>query len=347
MSGSHAVSTFGTFVSSYKDAIYESIAAYMPHSGNEVFDRIVRDYVDRKGQYRRPAYLLLWSALYGGNADDALLPAAAQQASEDWILMHDDWLDSNTLRRGKPAAHILYGPEYAVNGGDALHTIMWKIAVDAASHLDAAKSKRYLDKFYDMLLTTCEGQQLDMSLTRDRSDITKFTIDDYYKSIHAKSAYYSVYGPMQIGGIFADAPEEKIDAIKSYGVPTGLAFQMKDDILDCVSTEGELGKSIGNDVREGVKTVILWHAVNSASQSTLRELCEIYSKPRAQKKEDEIRFVIDTFNELGSIDFAEQEATRLATEAISNFERNETDIPESSTKKLARESINCVIARSK
>jgi geranylgeranyl pyrophosphate synthase len=347
MQNSQTATEFSAFVSSYKNTIYDRIQAYLPNSESETFNKIVREYVDRKGQYRRPAYILLWALLYGGDAQQAILPAAAQQASEDWILMHDDWFDSNTLRRGKPTAHLIYGAEYAINGGDALHTIMWRMAMDAAVRLDGEKAKKYLNKFYDIMLTTCVGQHMDMSLTNENLDITKFTMEDYYKAIQAKSAYYSVYGPMQVGGIIANAETERIEGIKQYGIPAGLAFQIKDDILDCTSTEGELGKAIGTDVREGVKTIILWHAVHSASSSMLRRLKQIYAKPRGSKGEEEIKFVISAFEELGSIHFAEREAERLAKDALRNFELMERDVKESKIKEIARQSISCVVSRGK
>jgi geranylgeranyl pyrophosphate synthase len=177
--------------------------------------------------------------------------------------------------------------------------------------------------------------------------VTKFTIDDYYNSIHAKSAYYSVYGPMQCGAIIAGASQKQVEGIKKYGTLAGNAFQIKDDILDCISTEAELGKSIGNDVREGVKTVILWHAIQNADSATLNRLKEIYRKPRESKSDADVKFVLDKFNDLGSIAFAEEEAERMSVEAISLFETESKDIKESGIKQIARDAIAHTARRQK
>jgi geranylgeranyl pyrophosphate synthase len=254
-------------------------------------------------------------------------------------------MDGNSLRRGAPSAHTVFGPTYAINAGDHLHMITWKMAKDAADRLGGQRGKRYFDKFYEIMAVTVQGQYLDAHLTHDMNDITKFTPEDYYRAIHAKTAAYTVYGPMQCGAIIADAPHDQIEQIKEYGTPAGIAFQMKDDILDCSSTEAILGKSIGNDVREGVKTVVLWHAVQNASPDVLGKLKAIYAKPREAKQEDEIRYVLNAFKELGSIEYAEKEAARFTEEAARRFDKITKDIPESRIKQIARESIGHVTRR--
>ena len=245
---------FKQFSALYKDRVYSKICEYLDRREPEEYRKMIRVYVDRKGQYRRPSYVLLWCALYGGDLDEAILPAAVQQASEDWILIHDDIMDGNLVRRGAPSAHALYGTDNAMLAGDNLHMIMWRMAKDAADSLGKERGDMYFNKLYDMMDITHVGQFLDTKLGHGVKDITKFTDKDYYKSIHAKAAYYTVYGPMQAGAIVAEAEGDKIEKIVEYGTPAGLAFQITDDILDCTSTTEVLGKTIGNDVREGTNT---------------------------------------------------------------------------------------------
>ena len=219
---------FKDFVATYKDRVYKKVCEYMPIGEPKLFNEsMVRCYVDRKGQYRRPSYVLLWARLYGGSIDDAILPAAAQQASEDYFLMHDDWMDGNSVRRGGPAAHVMFDPAYAINAGSVVHMATWKMAKDACDALGGARGKRYFAKFYDIMLVTHQGQYLDVRLTKEIKDITKFTLEEYYASIRAKSAYYSVYGPMQCGAIIAGADDDVVNKIQEYGTPCGNAFQME------------------------------------------------------------------------------------------------------------------------
>ena len=342
-----SVTCFSEFAKFYREPIHKKIKEYLPKGEPRKFMEMVYSYVDRLGQYRRPAYVVLWNMLYGGKPNDAILPAAVQQISEDYFLMHDDWMDSNELRRGKPTAHLLYGPAYAIDAGDLLHTVLWKMAYDVALKLDLERRKRYMAKIYDIMLVTHIGQYYDLHLTHDVKDITKFTLADYYQSIHGKSAYYSVYGPMQQGAIIAGLDGKEVERMKEYGVPIGIAFQIKDDILDCISIEEILGKSIGNDVRDGVKTIILWHAVHNASSTVLNKLKEIYAKDRKDKNEEEVRYVLDTFNNLGSIDFAQKEAEKRAIEALENFKKRTKGIKDSKIKRIAIDSFSAIVKRNK
>ena len=120
-----------------------------------------------------------------------------------------------------------------------------------------------------------------------------------------------------------------------------------DDVLDCISTEAVLGKSIGNDIREGAKTLILHHAVENASATDLQKLKGIYSKRREQKTEEEVSYVLQKFIELGSIDFAKEEAAKLKEEAARQFEIETSGIGESQIKELARSAIGHTVSRSK
>ncbi|EQD64946.1 Polyprenyl synthetase [mine drainage metagenome] len=338
------VNSFKEFIALYKDDIYSKLISYFPTTGPEEFNKMARVYTERKGQYRRPSYVLLWNRLYGGKDEDAILPAAAQQASEDYYLMHDDWMDGNTVRRNGPAAHVLFGDRYAITAGDMVQAITWRIADDAKSKL-GERGRAYFSKFYDMMIVTHQGQYLDVRLTQEVKDITKFTKEDYFKSIHAKSAYYSVYGPMQCGAIVAGANEDIISSIKDYGIPAGNAFQIKDDILDCMSDEKTLGKSIGNDVRDGVKTIILWHAVQDASASQLEKLKSIYMKDRNSKTEDEVSWVLNLFNELKSPQLAQKDAEALVDQATEKFKRLSQALPDSKLKSIAMESIGYAAKR--
>lgn len=326
--------------------IYDTICNYIPKREPQRHYEMVREYTERRGKYGRPNLALLWCELFGGKKEDVFLFACALQVAEDWLLMHDDWMDKNELRRGKQAAHLLFGEKMAVNAGDASHMVMWKLAHDGSNKVDKDVGEKLFEKFYDILLVTVEGQYYDLELA-DRKDLSDFTLDDYWRSIHAKAAYYSVYGPMQLGAIAAGKSEEEVNRIEKYGAAVGRAFQIKDDILDCVSTPEVLGKSIGNDIYEGSKTAILWHFIQNARLDALEKVKKIYAKPREDKNPEDIETVIELFKQEGSIKFAEELVDKLAKEALDNFETLEKDLPESETKETARNAITKMVGRKK
>jgi len=338
---------FTEYINLHKEKVYKTITSYIPNREPKEHYSWVRDYTDRQGKYGRPGYLLLWCELYGGKVENAILPAATMQASEDWVLTHDDWEDDNMVRRGKPTLHILAGEYFAVNAGDAMHMVNWKIAHDTALKLGTTIGNRFYDKFYDILIVTAEGQYYDMRLTNVVKDVRNFTLEEYYKAIAAKAGYYSIYGPMQLGAIVAGQKDSELDKIREYGYPLGVAFQMKDDILDCISDEKTLGKTIGTDVYEGVKTAILWHFVHNANESDLKKVEKIYAKERKDKSPEEVKYVIDMFKEYNSIDFARQKMEEFGNLAVEKFEQNTKHIPESSIKEIARNSVGYAIKRTK
>ncbi|HEV8289806.1 MAG TPA: polyprenyl synthetase family protein [Candidatus Norongarragalinales archaeon] len=337
---------FAEYCKKNSDEIYQKLNEYIPRRAPEEFYKMVREYTDRRGKYARPNLALLWSELYGAPSKNVFPFACGIQMCEDWILMHDDWMDNNELRRGKPTAHKMFGNENAILAGDTGHMLMWKIVHDGSGTPNAEIGKKLFDKFFDIILVTVEGQYYDFSLTK-RKTITDFTLEDYWQSIHAKSAYYSVYGPMQLGTIAAGQADQVVKGIRDYGTPVGNAFQIKDDILDCTSTAEVLGKTIGNDVMEGVKTAILHHFVQHARPSDLEFAKHLYAKERSQKMPDEVERMLGLFKDNGSITYAENLADQLAKEALEKFENHTKNIPESDTKETARNAIVAMTVRKK
>jgi len=134
----------------------------------------VSDYPRRKGKYLRPSLLLLTAEGMEGKRDRAMITAAAMQISEDWILNHDDIEDDSESRRGQKALHKIYGNELAINAGDALHVIMWKVLSDNFSILDKKTAMKIVEEFYTMMSRTILGQGIELKWTRDnRYDLSE------------------------------------------------------------------------------------------------------------------------------------------------------------------------------
>ncbi len=185
--------------------------------------KINREYPERKGKYLRPTLLLLTAEAMGAGIKDAIKAAAAMQISEEWILIHDDIEDKSLVRRGKPTLHRLYGYELAINAGDSLQIIMWKIISDI-------DSKPISDEFYTMLLRTTLGQGVEQIWTnRKRKNISE---NEYFFIVDSKSGYYSIAGPMRLGAMLAGATPTQIRKITKFGLHLGRCFQLVDDILD-------------------------------------------------------------------------------------------------------------------
>jgi len=124
--------------------------------------RIVSDYPHRKGKYLRPTLVCLTAEAMGANLRKALLTAAAMQISEEWLLIHDDLEDNSLRRRGLPALHCLYDVPSAINAGDGLQNVMWKVLADNRKILGEKTTFRLLDEFYLQLSRTILGQMTEI-----------------------------------------------------------------------------------------------------------------------------------------------------------------------------------------
>jgi geranylgeranyl pyrophosphate synthase len=188
----------------------------------KLFWEINRTYPERKGKYLRPTAVRIIAGALGVRNQKVLKTAAAMQLSEDWILIHDDIMDKSATRRGAKALHELYRSELAMNAGDTLHMVMWKIVND----LDISEVS---DEFYTMLFRTAVGQSVEQIWTNKKKHLTD---SEYFFIADSKSAYYSVAGPMRLGAIVAGTSPKQVEKITDFGLHVGRCFQLIDDILD-------------------------------------------------------------------------------------------------------------------
>jgi len=326
-----------------KPRIYEKICEYLPDKFPEEHYKMVREYPERQGKYLRPVLLLLSNEMFGGKEDDALLTAAGMQTSEDWILNHDDIQDKSEERRGKPALHKIYGIELALNAGDALHIIMWKMFFDNIDVFGLERAKKIFNLMSDILLYTCEGQYLDIGwIYYNKIDITE---EEYYKMIDSKAGAYTIYGPMQLGAAAAGATDKQIESIKEWGVPFGRAFMIHDDVLNLVANEERYGKEIGGDILEGKRTLMLIHLLKNCTKDEKKKVIDVYLKKREDKTEEEKNYVLNLMKKYGSIDYAHKKSLEFASEAKRIFDKNTSMLKDTFAKRALKAGIDFVVNR--
>jgi geranylgeranyl diphosphate synthase, type II len=298
----------------YRDLVWEEIDRYLVQPeypadfsvdkkfGNEIdlHQRLMREYPERKGKYLRPTLLILTAEAMGVKTDMVVRLAGAMQVSEDWILNHDDIEDNSLLRRGKDTLHRIYGKELAINAGDALQMVMWKMLFDCRKELGEIVQERVVDEFYRMLMRTALGQTVELSWTKNKkwygSD------EEWYFVADGKTAYYSVAGPMRLGAMVGGASDEQLKVISKFGIYLGRCFQLVDDVLDVTGDFGGL-KQKGNDIYEGKMTVVLSHLFREIGDER-KKLKAIMAKMRDEKTEKEVVWVMEKMKKCGSIDYA-------------------------------------------
>jgi len=251
--------------------------------------------------------------------EKAVRTAAAMQISEDWILNHDDIEDDSLERRGKPALHRLYGKELAINAGDALHILMWKILWDNRQVLGEKKAEEIAEEFFQMLNRTTLGQTIEIYWTKkNKVDLTD---EDILLILESKTAYYTIAGPMRLGAILAGASGKQLEAIYEFGKPLGYCFQIRDDILDLTSDFAGLKKQTGNDIYEGKRTIMLSHLFRTVKGKDKKRLLKIMAKTREEKTVEEVNWVIGLMKKHGSLEYAQKLAEKFAKQALKIFEK--------------------------
>ncbi len=325
---------FKEYIESIRTPVYSEIMKYIPLKEPLEHYRISRDYSERMGSYRRPGLLMLCGQMFGADKDELVLPGAAMQISEDWILIHDDIEDNSEMRRGKPALHKLYGSEIAINAGDGVHISMWKILKDYIVEVGIEKGGRVYDKFYDMLEQTVEGQYVETDFIYNVHSLEKATEELYFRIIQSKTCYYTVYGPMQLGAMAAGRDEKTQNALREVGEPAGVAFQITDDILDMTADEKVFGKKRFGDIYEGKLTLIILHAYKNATKDERTKLDVIYKKRREQKSQDEINFVIGLIEKYKSLDYARKVAEKYGEKAKVAVKKHGATFPDNDYKKI-------------
>ncbi len=201
------------------------------------------------GKRLRPL-MTVSAARAAGARDDAFRKlAAAVEFIHTATLLHDDVVDSSTLRRGKVAAHLIWGAPSSVLVGDFLFARAFELMVSAGS-------MRALEILARASRVISEGEVLQLT----RSHEITLTEEMYLEIISAKTAELFA-AAAEAGAVSAGASEHTIRAFRTFGMNVGIAFQLVDDALDYSGAAGALGKNPGDDFREGKATLPLLYAI--------------------------------------------------------------------------------------
>ncbi|MFI4971670.1 MAG: polyprenyl synthetase family protein [Hyphomicrobiales bacterium] len=230
------------------------------------------DLFEAGGKRIRPALVLL-SARCGHYEIADLLPAAtAVELTHAATLVHDDVIDRSGFRRGRPTVAVSRGDESAIVIGDFYFAKAYEVAARTRSAEVVAILAR-------SVMEICAGE------VRQQAIRYQYTtgVDEYMRRIEAKTATL-LAACCDIGALLGGLSDGERAALREYGRQLGLAFQIADDVLDYIGTEGELGKPIGHDVEEGFATLPLMLAMKDESVSKeLGMMLDIDQKLNAQE----------------------------------------------------------------
>jgi len=274
------------------------------------FYALLRDYPARGGKRLRGRFVIAACDAHGGDARRALVPAAALELFQNWVLVHDDIEDDNKERRGAPALHRQVGVPVALNVGDAMHVYMWQALLalrsDPTFDADAIRSE-----FVQVIHRTAEGQHLDLAWVAEG----RFAVGeaDYMRMVTLKTSWYTVIGPLRMGAFAAGRTPDP--AFQTAGARLGAAFQIRDDVLN-LDPSAATGKEFAGDLFEGKRTLILAHLFAHATPDEAQEAEARLAKPRDLKTAGDATALLAMIERHGSRGYAQSVAEREARIAL-------------------------------
>ena len=261
------------------------------------------------GKMLRPNLTLIVSQAVGGDKESTLDTAAAIELIHTFSLIHDDIMDKDDMRRGKPAVHKVWDEPLAILAGDTLFSKAFEMIINTSGeNIGIDQKNQALATVADACVKICEGQANDMSFEGN----FQVKEEEYMEMIFKKTAAL-IAAATKAGAIIGGADSNIINAMYEYGRLIGLAFQIQDDYLDVISTEEDLGKPVGSDIVEGKMTLMVVRTLSQADDTDSARLVSILENPNSSQSE--VDEAIDLFNKYGSIEYAQNVAQENVDEA--------------------------------
>lgn len=264
------------------------------------------------GKRLRPALFVLTARMCGYQEDKLFEYSTAFEYVHAATLLHDDVVDESDMRRGKKAAHIVYGNKGTILVGDFLLAKALAIAAESGR-------QEFTDVMSETVARMAEGEILQL-LNSKNTDITE---EEYENVIYRKTGIL-IESACRLGGVYAEGRPEQIEALRSYGRKIGKAFQIIDDALDFTTTAEEFGKPVGHDLDEGKITLPVIKTLASANEADRNELLGlIHRDVRSDEEKLRVKALIDKYEGLERSLARASEETGQAQKALDIFPESE------------------------
>ena len=290
----------------YLDTVNQAIAAIpYPKEPRQLYEPIAY-HMALGGKRVRPVLTLMACEAMGGNMERALDAALGLELFHNFTLLHDDVMDNADVRRGKPTVHFQWNDNTAILSGDTMLTI-------ATQYIARTANWQVMDLFNKTAIEIYEGQQWDMDYEH-RIDVS---VDEYINMIRLKTSVL-LGCALKMGALIADASAEDADKLYEAGVNMGLAFQLRDDMLDVWGNPETFGKEIGGDIMNNKKTYLLINAIRLAQGDDADELRHWLNDPYATR-DNKVAGVTALYERLGVREMIEEAIAHYNDLAIAAF----------------------------
>jgi geranylgeranyl diphosphate synthase type I len=231
-------------------------------------------YITSGGKRLRPFMVIKSCEMFGGKEIHAIPAAAAVELIHNFSLIHDDIMDNDDVRHGVSTVHKQYGVPLALLAGDVLFSKAFQILSSSGTNLGIGKDavSEMVLRLATACISVCEGQAIDTGMAG--SEIIP-SIELYLDMIRKKTAALFEVS-CALGVLCTGASEKDVENLSQFGLNTGIAFQLIDDLMGVAGDPKLTGKAVGNDIREGKKTYPILLAIKSADRNDKNKIMKVY-----------------------------------------------------------------------
>ena len=290
-----------TALKSHKDAVESRVVSALSKSENERLCSAMKHLIDGGGKRLRAILPWLVADAVGQSSDGLYDLGASIEIIHNFTLVHDDIMDNDSVRRGRPAVHVAFDHPTAINAGDAMLAVAFEVLAESPD-FDDEHFRDLVRIIGSMVRRVSEGQQQDMSF-EDREHVSE---EEYIHMISGKTAAMFTTCA-RTGALLSGANQETIDIMAEWGENVGLCFQLMDDLIDATGDSETLGKPACSDIIEGKQTLIAIHALKQNSD-TLSNFNEVFGSGIEETDREVLDTVVSELNRSGSIQYAHDKA---------------------------------------
>ncbi len=256
------------------------------------------------GKRLRPYMVIRSCQILGGKSSTAMIAASAVEMVHNFTLVHDDIMDNDEMRHGVPTVHKKFGMPIAILAGDVLFSKAFQIISE--SKLPPNANTHLISRLAKACVDVCEGQLLDIKMADEKRIPTEA---EYITMIGKKTAaLFDVSCAM--GAICATNKPKDISNLSSFGRNLGIAFQITDDLIGVMGDPKVTKKPVGNDLREGKKSLPILMAIKLAKNNEKKIILKAFGNSKISKKD--LNKAVEVIRSLGIEEKVRNQALKYA-----------------------------------
>ncbi|MHA7647869.1 polyprenyl synthetase family protein [Nitrosopumilus sp. S4] len=259
------------------------------------------------GKRLRPYMVIKSCQILGGKTSNAMPAASAVEMVHNFTLVHDDIMDNDEMRHGVPTVHKKFGMPIAILAGDVLFSKAYQVITE--SKLSANATTQLVSRLAKACVDVCEGQLLDIKLAEKKKIPTEA---EYITMICKKTAaLFDVSCAM--GAICATSNKQDISNLSSFGRNLGIAFQITDDLIGVMGDSKITKKPVGNDLREGKKSLPILMAIKLAKAGDKKTILKAFGNSKISR--NDLTKAVNVIRSLGIEASVRKQALKYAEKA--------------------------------